>query len=265
MIAPKRVLAVAAVAAMAGLSACGSSTSAVTSPSLSASVPSAPAAGTILTAAQVKSLVKAAGANVTSVHETITISTSAADITGNGDLVNGPNGVTMQMDLTVPQLGAMQMRLVDKGFYLKMNLPQLAGKWIKIDLSNKNSPLGQMLGSLTSMSPTQMFDQYAGGLIGGTFIGTDATGDHYQVNVDTAAALRNLPPSMAGNTLIEQGMKNLPKTLKLNVWIKGGLLQKTVTDMGATGDVTVVLSNYGETVNVVAPPTSEVTALPGLG
>jgi hypothetical protein len=70
---------------------------------------------------------------------------------------------------------------------------------------------------------------------------------------------------MAGNTLIEQGMKNLPKTLKLNVWIKGGLLQKTVTDMGATGDVTVVLSNYGETVNVVAPPTSEVTALPGLG
>lgn len=265
MIVPQRVLAVAAVAAMASLSACGSSTSAGTSPSLSVSVPAAPTAGTILTAAQVKNLVKAAGANLTSAHETMTIATSAADITAEGDVLKTATGITMQMTMNVPQMGAMQARLVGKAFYLKMSVPQLAGKWIKIDLSNKNSPLGQMLGSLTSMSPTQMFDQYSGGLLGGTVIGTDSIGDHYLFNVDTAAALKNLPASMSGNPLIEQGMKNLPKTLKINVWLKNGQLQKSVVDMGATGTVTAVLSNYGETVNVVAPPTSEVTALPGLG
>lgn len=263
--APKRLLAVAAVAAMASLTACGSSTSAGTSPSTSVSVPAAPAAGTILTSAQVKSLFRAAGANLTSAHESMTIATSAADITAEADVLKTATGMAMQMTMHAPQVGAMQARLVGEGFYLKMNLPQLAGKWIKIDLSNKNSPLGQMLGSLTTMSPTQMFDQYSGGLIGGTFIGTDSIGDHYQMNVDTAAALKHLPSGMAGNTLIEKGMKNLPKTLKIDVWIKNGLLQKLVTDMGATGSVTMVLSNYGEAVNVVAPPTSEVTSLPGLG
>lgn len=266
MIAPQRVVAIAAVAAMASLSACGSSTSAAgTSPSLSVSVPAAPAAGTILTAAQAKTLVKAAGANLTSVHESLTIATSAADITGEADVVKGAHGLTMQMTLTVPQMGAMQARLIDDGFYLKLNQPQLGGKWIKIDLSNKNSALGQMLGSLTTMSPTQIFDQYAGGFLGGTVIGTDSIGDHYQLNVSTAAALKNLPSSMAGNPLIEKGMKNLPATLKINVWIKNGLLQKVVNDMGAAGSVTVTLSNYGEAVHVEAPPTSEVTALPGLG
>lgn len=265
MNAPKRAVAVAALAAMASLSACGSSNSAATSPSLSASVPAAPTAGTILTADQAKTLIKAAGANLTSAHETLKISTSASDITAQADVAKVAGGLTMQMTMNVPQLGAMQARLVDKAFYIKMNLPQLGGKWIKIDLSDKSSAVGQMLGSLTSMSPAQMFDQFSGGLLGGTFIGTDSIGDHYQINVDTSAALKNLPPSMAGNSLIEKGMKNLPATLKINVWLKGGQLQQMVEDMGATGTVTATLSNYGEVVNVVAPPTSEVTSVPGLG
>lgn len=265
MNAPKRALAVAAIAAMASLTACGSSTSAANSPSLSASVPTAPTAGTILTSEQVKSLFKAAGANLTSAHETMKISTSASDITAEADVAKVAGGLTMQMTMTVPQLGAMQARLVDHGFYIKMNLPQLGGKWIKIDLSNKNSALGQMLGSLTSMSPAQMFDQFSGGLLGGTFIGTDAIGDHYLTDVNTSAALKHLPPGMAGNSLIEKGMKSLPATLKINIWLKAGQLQQLVEDMGATGTVTVTLSNYGEAVTVVAPPTSEVTSVPGLG
>lgn len=265
MNAPKRALAAAAMTAMASLTACGSSNSAANSPSLSASVPAAPTAGTILTADQAKALVKAAGANLTSAHETLKISTSASDITAEADVIKGAAGLKMQMTMTVPQLGAIEARLVHSAFYMKMNLPQLGGKWVKIDLSDKSSAVGQMLGSLTSMSPAQMFDQFSGGLVGGTFIATDSVGDHYQINVNTSSALKNLPPSMAGNSLIEKGMKNLPATLKINVWLKGGQLQQLVEDMGATGTVTVTLSNYGEAVNVVAPPTSEVTSVPGLG
>lgn len=265
MITHKRALAAVALAATASLTACGSSTSATTSPSPSVSIAPAPAAGTILTADQVKALVKAAGANLTSAHESMTIATSQATITGEADVMKTATGMAMQMTMTVPQLGQMEARLVDNGFFIKMNIPQLGGKWLKIDLSDKTSPIGQMLSSLTSMSPSQMFDQYSGGLIGGTFLGTDAVGDHYQVTADTAAAAKNLPPSMANNSLILQGMKRLPKTIKLNVWIKNGQLQQNIVDMGPTGTVTVKLSNYGETVSVVAPPTSEVTSVPGLG
>ncbi|WP_125565748.1 LolA-like protein [Nocardioides baekrokdamisoli] len=263
MFAPKRVLAVAAVAVIAPLTACGSPST--STPGLSMSIAPAPAAGTILTAAQVKDIVKAAGANLTSVHETIKIATRAADITGEGDMTRANGTIAIQMTMTVPQLGEMQARLVGQAFYIKMNLPQLGGKWIKIDLTDKNSPLGQMLGSVTAMSPSQMFDQYSGGLIGGTFLGTDTIGDHYVINVDTASAAKHLPAGMATNSLIQKGMKALPKSIKLNVWVKGGLLQQTVVDMGPAGTVTVTLSDFGKTVDVVAPPTAEVTSIPGLG
>lgn len=260
--ATKRALAVVAIAAIAPLTACGSSSS---TPSLSMSIAPAPAAGTILTAAQVKDIVTAAGANLTSVHETLKISTSAADITAEGDVTRANGAMAMQMVMTLPQLGEMQARLVGQAFYIKMNLPQLGGKWIKIDLTDKNSAMGQMLGSLTTMSPSQMFDQYSGGLVGGTFIGTDTVGDHYLINVDTAAAREHLPSGMATNSLIQKGMKALPKSLKMNVWVKNGLLQQTVVDMGAAGTITVALSDFGKAVDVVAPLTTEVTSVPGLG
>lgn len=255
---------IAAGAAMTLLTACGSATSGGSSPSLAVSVAPAPAPGTILNATKATALLDAVTANLTTVHETLSINTSLAPVTGEGDLAQDGTGLRVHMTLAVPGVGQLELTAVGSGFYLK-NLPRTGGKWIKLDLTDKRNTTAQTFGALTTISPSRMFGQYAGGVTEATFIGTDATGDHYQLLVNSAQALAHLPQSLAGNPAIIQGMKRLPRTVKLDLWVKGGLLQQTLLDQGTAGTVTAKFTKFGEAVDIQVPPTSEMTTLPELG
>ena len=260
----KRALAAVAIATLAPLTACGSAGSGSATPSLRVSMAPAPAPGTILSSAQVTALVDAAYANLTSVHESLSINTSVVPTIGEGDLVKDASGLKVQMTLKAPSVAPIELRVVGQGLYLK-NLPRSGGKWVKLDPNDRRNPTVQTFGALTAISPAQMYSQYQGGVTEATSLGADATGDHYQVVINTAQALAHLPASLASNPAITQGMKGLPNTVRFNLWIKGGLLQQTLLDLGTAGSVTAKFTNYGEQVDVQVPPTAQMTSIPGLG
>lgn len=180
----------------------------------------------------------------------------AIDADGAVDYTNTPPNMVMNMKS--PALGnqAIEMRLVDKVLY--MNMGQLTNnKFVSYDLSDAdNLPPG--MDQLTStMNPLAAFDSLEKSVQSVVLVGNDEVNGeqlaHYEVKVDSSKLdqLKQLP-----------SQADLPKSVSYDMWLDDqNRIRKmtTSTDVGSSAmKMEVEFSNWGESVDIAAPPASEV-------
>jgi len=179
---------------------------------------------------------------------------TAGSAEGDADYTKSPPELAMTM--TMDSLGGdVEVRLVGGTMYMKS--ATFGDKWISIPLDDPNSPLGA-IGS--QLDVTKQIEVFADAITSATYVGPeDVDGeslDHYTATVDTEKLLQNLPSAPAGQA-------ELPDTLTQEWWFDGdGLIRKFSQDIGGSATV-MTLSDWGEDVDIEAPPADEVTTMPG--
>ena len=219
--------------------------------------------GADLTEANFATTLVSAQSEADTVHLTGSFGSGQQALAMDGDMQTGdPDDLAMDVQLEVPQLGSdARMILLDQTVY--MNLGQPTGdKYAEIDLSDPSDPLGQQFGPLLDTAdPGRSIAALDEGMqtldkVGGEELDGVAT-TQYRAVVDTEKALaasgvsENMPPEAAAQ---------LPKTLTYDVWVgdDDGLIRKMTFDLlGQTSELT--FSDWGEDVEIEAPPASEIT------
>jgi len=236
--------------------------------------------GTVV-AANVVDLAKSIGdktADKSSAHMKLTADAAGQKITGEGDIKFGAQDAAMSMDMTTSE-GNMSMVLLDAALYIKLPTELEPGKpWIKID-SSSNSELAKALGSMTEQmsknaDPRATLKEFEkSGDITDTkeeeIDGKKTT--HYTITVDVqkmADGQTDETMKTAMNEAIKAGLKDF----MVDVWLDEEQLPVRIaldmpTPNPATGASTTVktqidYSNWGEPVDVTAPPAEEIAKLP---
>jgi hypothetical protein len=149
------------------------------------------------------------------------------------------------------------MRLVDQVFY--MNMGQMTqGKYLKIDLTDENSPLAKQFGQiLEQMDPAKQLDQFNGAVTSFEKGGDPKTIDGvkaqpYLVKVDTSKikAFMDLPESAAGS---------MPDSIDYTIYVGSDSLMRRIEFELAGSKSTVDYTKWGEPVEIKAPAASEIS------
>ena len=203
--------------------------------------------------------------------------------TGVIDFVGQKFDMTLNLPATTGIGGSIEERLIDKVLYLKLPAAASAatgGKsWVKIDTSTLKS--GSSLGSL-NQNPADILGSLRSVSSSITTVGTeDIRGvktTHYRANIDLAkAAAASGSKASLDQATIDEYKKALGSTsLPADVYLdsKGLPARFAITVKPAAGSATasqvssvsisIDFFNYGKanTASIVAPPASEVGALP---
>lgn len=163
------------------------------------------------------------------------------------------------MDLTmdVPQMGEVQLLLVEGNAYMSMPGVTEAGSFVEV-------PMEDLVGTdfTSQIDLTSQWDAWEKGAEEITFIGMeDVDGEqmeHYEVTVDSQIAME-----AAGESAGDLGGATLPDTVSYDVWVDDSDLMRKVTFdiMGSTTEMT--MDNWGEDVNIEAPDPANLQEIPG--
>lgn len=262
-------LGVLLAAAVLSLSACGAGDDARPSSARLSSEPSAAAAAdgssgaAELTRDNFVERLAEAQREAGSAHLSMTVDAAGAqaamegDVRIDDDLAKSASQLTMDLGAT-----SVDVRLVDQVMYLKMG-EMTGGKYVRMDLSDPNSPLAKQYGSMTDQAdPQTQLETFRRALVsfenegdGGTVDGVATT--KLALTVDTRKALADQAA---------QPGAQLPKRLTyvLHVGREDDLLRRMTVDM-AQAPTTIDWSRWGEKVTIEAPPASEISdrAAPG--
>jgi len=177
-----------------------------------------------------------------------------------GDFVSSddPEHVAMSTSMDMPAQ-QMDMIVLDKAMYMSGAGMGTAGKpWIKLDLDDPNSPLGDV-SQLYESSDPQAFTAYLDVATsvtdeGGESIdGVDTT--HYVVTVDTKKMYDN--PAFGGKQALSQ--LGLGKETTIDTWVDGDFRPVQIEmDLGKAGSLTAHYTKWGEELDIEAPPASKV-------
>lgn len=197
--------------------------------------------------------------DMTSAHMSATMELAGQAMEMEGDVDYNDGEPRMLMTMTVPGMGGMEMRMIGKVIYMKIP-GQTGGKFVKMDLSDPNGPLGEMSSLFDQMDPAKAFETYSAGFTAATFLGQDEHGgemlDHYRVKVDTSKVdqFKQLP-SQAG----------VPKTLEYDLWLDDDHRMRGMKmDVPGAGTMDMTVSDLGKDVTVEEPSESEITTMPGM-
>ena len=175
---------------------------------------------------------------------------------GEGDADYTTTPPELAMTLSMPTLGGdVEVRLVDDAMYLKS--PSFGDQWISLPLDDPDSPLGALGGQL---DVKKQFETFAASVTSATNDGAeDVDGeslDHYTATVDTQKMIQDLPSAAVGQA-------DLPDTMTQEWWFdQDGFIRKFSSDFGQT-TTTMTMSDWGGDVDIEAPPSDEVTTMPG--
>ena len=243
-------------------SACGSSTSTTATPAatqLPSSSPAAGSGGPASSAAPVANgdvdkaafiaALKAAGADATTAHVSMTLSGAGQSMKMEGDTKLDASNPAMALKMGLAGMN-LQVRVVDKKIYLKGLPNQTAGKWTVVD---ENSTIGKQMSQAAAQSdPNRMYDQFDQGLTKVKKVGTETVDGEqmtkYDLTLDTT--------TLSGPTAA--AAPRLPKTVSYTAWVdsKNHLRKVTFALMGVASTVTI--SKYGEPVDITAPAAKDV-------
>jgi hypothetical protein len=244
--------------------AAGSTSTAATSPTTSSSAPSV-AAGSTLSATDMAAIIKGGMSAVTTAHETLDMTSSSSGKTmqmhADADVQMSP--IAMNMTMTIGATKVQEM-FVDGVMYMQIPNVTPAGKWLKVDVSQMSAMMGGTGLSDALTNPLGMMDKMSGFITSATYVGPDtvngSSAKHYRMAVDLKAAMAKMFPNLPGSAVAKIG-----KTADEDIWVDDqGRPVKTMVDFG-TGSMTALLSDFGKSVDVQAPPASQVTTAPGLG
>lgn len=209
-------------------------------------------------AQQLLTAMKAAVAKHQSTHLTLTADGAQA-MTGEGDVSYAGDSTVMKMKMKSPSLGdgTIEIRLVDGIMYMAMPPMTPAGKFIKLDTKDPNSPFGN-LGGITQGDPLATFDAFDAGLKKAVYVGAeDVDGeqmDHYVLTVDAAKAAKAQGSPSAGAS----------GDITYDLWLDDqDLMRRMQLDAPGGGGMTITTDHWGEPVTVKAPPASAIISLPG--
>jgi hypothetical protein len=188
------------------------------------------------------------------------------ELTGQAELsIDGSMAMTDEfedgeMELTVDVQGqALEMRQVDGLIYVSGPPATPEGKWLEVDPSDPKDPVApQFAGLAKSGDLTTTFDAFREGLTDVEYVGEEeidgeAT-DHYVFTVDAAAAAKAQDQPMA---------PGMPEELSYDVWLtQDDLMRRVKFELGPVA-ATVDATEWGEPVDVEAPPAGDIVTPPG--
>lgn len=165
-----------------------------------------------------------------------------------------------EMELSMEIQGqTLELRLVDRLIYVSGPPATPAGKWIEVDPSDRDDPVAQQFAGLTKSGDlNSTFDAFKSGLeeveyVGEEEIDGEAT-DHYVFTVDAAAAAK-----AQGQTMPSGG----PESISYDVWLTDeDLMRRVGFELGPV-QAQLNATEWGEPVEVEAPPESDIVAPPG--
>jgi hypothetical protein len=257
----------AVLLATGALSACGSDaeTPAGSASTTGAETDSTRSGGAGLTAKTLSVALVDAQAEAGSVHMEASFAAAGETVDMTGDLDLGEDGddPAMDLEMTLPPIGAARMILVDQMLYMNLGAAT-QDKYTKIDLSDESDPLGREFGRLMAEAdPGAAVAKLDSAMTGLKAMGVDEVdgveATHYRATLDTDAALE------AGGTLDglpKAVVRTLPRSFDYDIWVGNddGLLRKMTIEMLDVTSV-ITLTSWGEPVEVAAPPRAEI--MPG--
>jgi hypothetical protein len=267
--AKKAALALVVPLALGSLTACGGGSSSASGGSPTSSgtstttttgdQSSTPKAGSAISGTDFVKLMQGAAAKITTAKVAMTGDASGQSYTMKGalDLTGDKPAMDMTMNMTTSGLSNVEMRLVDGTMYMSLG-SMTQGKFVKFDLSDPNSPLGALSGSLDQLDPSKLMGQMRPDAFQHVrYLGSDAHGKHYQATLITAKSpqIKGLPSSATAN---------LPKTMAYDVWLDGqGRIGRFLVTVPKYLKMTATYTDYGTNVHIVPPPASQITTMPG--
>lgn len=255
--------------ALSTLAACGNSNSSSmaagpAAPTTSAS--SDPSTGgdssgsTSVDPADFLNTMKEAAKQITTAKFSMDMDMSGQTVSAQGALDMTGDKPAMQLTMDLSGMGTnTEMRLVDGIMYIQ-DPTSSSGKFLKLDLSDPNSPMAGMGDALTNYDPQSMIDQMSPDAFQKvTDLGQESVGgqslEHYRIVLDTAGAtkmLGNLPSSAS-----------MPKQIGYDMWLDDqNRMAKFTMTMKKVARVTATYSDYGADEHITAPPASQITEMP---
>lgn len=174
------------------------------------------------------------------------------------DMTGDQPAMQISMDLT--GMGTpTDMRIVDGTVYIQ-DPTSGTGKYLEMDLSDPNGPLGDMGDALDNYNPNAMLGHLSPDMFRKvTDLGTETVGgrsvEHFRVVLDAGAAsqlVKKLPSTAS-----------LPKTMTYDMWLDSeDRMAKFTMLMKRVSRVTATYTDYGADVHISAPPASQVMEMP---
>lgn len=204
---------------------------------------------------------KRSATSITTARFTMSMDVSGQTVTAHGalDMTGDKPAMRLSMDLTgmgVPT----DMRILD-GYLYVQDPTSGTGKYLKLDLSDPNGPLGAMGGTLDSLDPQSMVQHISPHLfrkvtdLGPVTLHGQQV-EHYRVVADTHAAAGQLMHNMPSTA-------SLPKTMSYDVWLDGQhRMARFTVLLKKVSKVTATYQDYGADVNITAPPASQIETAP---
>ena len=211
-------------------------------------------------AAFVAELKKAATA-ITTARFAMSMDISGQTVTAQGVLDMRGDRPAMRMSMDLTGMGVpTDMRILD-GYLYVQDPSSGTGKYLKVDLSDPNGPLGAMGGTLDNLDPQSMIQRISPHLFRKvTDLGSQTLHgqqvEHYRVVADTHAAAGQLMSNLPSTA-------SLPKTMAYDVWLDGQHRMARFTVLvKKVSKVTATYQDYGADVHIAAPPASQIEAAP---
>lgn len=266
----RRMALVAAVPlALSTLAACGDNSSSSTAADPAAPTSAAtsdattggdPSGAKSVDPADFLNTMKSAAKAITTAKFTMNMDLSGQTVSAQGALDMTGDKPAMQLTMDLSGMGTKtEMRLVDGIMYIQ-DPTSNSGKYLKMDLSDPNSPMAGMGDALTNYDPQSMIDQMSPDAFQKvTDLGQESVGgqtlEHYRIVLDTSAAtkmLGNLPSSAS-----------MPKQIGYDMWLDGqSRMAKFSMTMKKVAHVTATYTDYGADVNITAPDPADVVEMP---
>lgn len=172
------------------------------------------------------------------------------EISVEGDVDYSTEPPALAATITVPGVDGLAVRILEGVAYAQ--LPGVTqGKFVRYDLDDPQNPLQGDFADL--LDPKASFETFEAGLDTVTFVGTedldDTATEHYRLSVETS----RLEPESAAS---------LPAVLEYDVWVDAeDRVRQFVIDISGT-ELTTTVSDYGEPVDIQAPPRSQILENP---
>lgn len=203
-------------------------------------------------------MLKAATKDKMSMHLTANFKGSGQQMTMEGDASIAGKDTAMDITIKSPATGNMHMLVVDQVLYMSMPGKTPKGKFLKIDTTDSSNPMGQNFeGLIDSMDPTSSYDAFDAGLKKVQLIGKEKIDGesmrHYRLKVDAKAAAK-----AQGQT----PSAKMPKTLTYDMWLDSQDRMRKMEFKILGAQVSMTADNWGEKVNVQAPPPSKIMEMP---
>lgn len=215
-------------------SACGSSTPTAATPAATQPPSSGPAAGSgdpasnaapsttatsssaapvakgDVATAQFIAALKAAGADTTTAHVSMSLSGAGQSMKMDGDTRLDASNPAMALKMSLSGMD-LQVRVVDKKVYLKGLPNQAAGRWAVFD---ENSTIGKQMSQAAAQSdPNRMYVMFDRGLTKVKKVGTETVDGEQMAKYDLTLDTKALGGSTAA------GAVSLPKTVSYTAWV----------------------------------------------